>query len=339
MQAESVKAKESKLDKYAKRQIRILPWGFIIPGIIAFVMGFIFTILLSMIIPTEMLFYPYTFFIDQGKFLIIIGLALIIVGIILRIFITKKSVESLTKKSSIGPDSDEEPTTTTSTVQENPSSFLLFPKHSLSRIGLFLIIYSIIAIILYYVIPWAILFADKGVAILGHTLLDSNGVFLENFASSQLSQTAIYYHEAIYMVLSSYILTLILGIFLCIIGIIQLNFIKISRMLAIVGICLGFSTLLAGVFALIGVTRILSLHLLTLSQSTQFNFGANSFGFFPSAYIALCFGLIILKNGIKIITKQTQNLEPIIQQIPTPTPPLPTPPTPTTTEKGGKNNE
>lgn len=338
---------EDKLNKYAKRQIRILPWGFIIPGIIVLILGVIFTILLSMIIPAQMLFYPYTFFIDQGKYLIVMGIALIIVGIILRIVLTKKSVESLTNKSSLGPDSDQEPTTTSPITAENPSSFLLFPKHSLSRIGLFLIIYSIIAIILFYLVPWVVLFGEKGLAFLGPSLLDSKGVFLEGIASSELRATSIYYIEAISMVLSTYILTLILGIFLCIVGIIQLNFVKISRVLAIIGICLGFSTLLATIFGLIGVTRILSLHLLSLSESSPINFGSNSFGFFPSAYIALCFVLIILKNGIKIISKQTKYLEPIIQPTPLPptqippssTPPTPTPPPSNLQEIGGQINE
>jgi hypothetical protein len=65
-----------------------------------------------------------------------------------------------------------------------------------------------------------------------------------------------------------------------------------------------------GLWAVIGNIRLLSLHPLTIPQNAQFNFGDPSFIIFPAAYVSLVFGILYIKNGLRVVRIQQAILEP-----------------------------
>ncbi|MEM0493133.1 MAG: hypothetical protein QXS02_04160 [Candidatus Thermoplasmatota archaeon] len=205
--------------------------------------------------------------------------------------------------------SDEEPAFDSSVMsvsEERPSSFIILPKKSFQRLGLRLLIYSIVGLILFYIIPWSML---NGGVVTDHTLKDDSGKFMGDVVSSDIKIADSYYQGGVNMVLTGYILVFILSIIIIITGIIQSNHRKAFRYLSLVNTILSFVVLLGGVNILIGVIRIISLHLLVMQQITQFSFNNTAIGFFPSAYIALVFGIVYVKNGFQGFVIQRQGLD------------------------------
>ena len=292
---------EATVNKFAKRQIRAFPWGFIIVGIINIIMGLIFMVFFGPILSMN------PFFSFDPTWFFVIGIVLIVAGVILRYLLY-----SLGKKTGAeySMPTDEEPTasSTPAVQQEHPASFVLLPKKSLQRLGLRLLIYSIVGVIVSYIFPWALILGPG--KIINYTLETSDGKFLANTASSSIDNAAVYYQDAVGIVIGAFVLVLLLGISLMVTGILQSNFLPLSRRFALVNIILGFGVLLGGVYLLIGTIRILSLHLFTIPQNSQFNFGDPSLGLFPVAYVTLVFGILFIRNSLRAIHGQQRYLEP-----------------------------
>ena len=304
---------ESRANKFAKLQLKGLYWGFIICGIIATIMGSLFVVFLSLL--SSPLFPFLMFPLPWAWFLLVAGISMIVIGVVLRHIFTKP--KNIAQTALTG----EEPTASyeASIPEENPSSFVFLPKKSFQRLGLGLVIYSIVGLILSYVLPWAM----TAGGIFNHTLEDGNG-FFGGRATTDILDAEVYYQDGIGIILAAYIIVLIVGILLIILGIIQANYRNTTRHLAVVSLLLSFFVFIIGIWSLLGTTRILSLHLLTIPQNTQFNFNNSFFGIFPAAYAALVFGLLYVKNGLRGIRIQQAILEP-----------KPTPPKKTTTQQGG----
>jgi hypothetical protein len=191
--------------------------------------------------------------------------------------------------------------------EANPSQFIFLPKKSIQRLGLYFLILTIVGLILSFILPWVLV---PGGDIFGNNLLKNDEIFEGFTASSDINIASAYYYQGVDMVFTSYYIILILAIMLVVTGIIQSNFKNTSRYLAIINISLSFIVFIIGTMTLIGTLRLISLHLLIIPASSQFNFDNTSIVAFPAAYTALIFGILFIKKSFTGVRLQYALLEP-----------------------------
>jgi hypothetical protein len=198
------------------------------------------------------------------------------------------------------------------TYPQGPSASVLFHKSKLAKIGLILIILSIIGLIISFTVPWLYFQSDSSDLVLNHDFKDEDGNF---FGYSDYGDMYTHYlsyiTDAPTMADTSFIFLLILGIIAMIVGMLKVRFEKIKSLFSLSSVIIGAIALFPSLLVTIAGFRLLGFNVVALLPGTQSLFsmfgGTAGFTYYPAGYIIIIFGIIMLIFSFMII--RSGNLE------------------------------
>ncbi|MCK4364431.1 MAG: hypothetical protein KAW45_00085 [Thermoplasmatales archaeon] len=186
-----------------------------------------------------------------------------------------------------------------------PSIGSLLVKSRLSKIGLVLIILSVIGLIISYAVPWGYVDAD-GIdeRMFGHDLENKDGQDLASIlgsgSSSSFEDTTYddYIEGTPVLADIGFLLLLVFGIVILILGLMESNQNIMKSLLSFIGFIIGVIALIPSLWTLIAGIRFIGYNIYIALNGDIYS---DKFIVFPAAYIILTFGFLCFIAVILLI--------------------------------------